>query len=95
MYNKKVVFGAACVGMLLFGMVMLSLGTINTFLTDKFSLDTITVGSLAALLPLGILIGSLIFGPVVAHSRQNGLQMWRLIRILINSRAVSILCGRC
>jgi MFS family permease len=65
MYNKKIVFWAACLGMLLFGMVMLSLGTINTFLTNKLVLDELTIGSLAALLPLGILAGSLIFGPVV------------------------------
>ena len=65
MYNKKIVFWAACLGMLLFGMVLLSLGTINTFLTQKYALDEITVGSLAALLPLGILVGSIIFGPIV------------------------------
>jgi len=65
MYNQKLVFRAACLGMLLFGIVMISLGTINTFLTAKFGLDELTVGSLAALLPFGILAGSLVFGPVV------------------------------
>ncbi len=65
MYKKGLVFAAACLGMLLFGIVMISLGTINTFLTAKFHLDQITVGSLAALLPIGILVGSLVFGPIV------------------------------
>jgi len=65
MYNKGFVFTAACIGMLLFGIVMLSLGTINTFLTEKFALDELTVGSLAVLLPFGILAGSLVFGPIV------------------------------
>jgi len=65
MYNKKSVFIAACLGMLLFGIVMISLGTINTFLTAKFHLNEMTVGSLAALLPIGILAGSLVFGPIV------------------------------
>lgn len=65
MYNFRSVFSAACLGMLLFGIVMISLGTINTFLTAKFGLDEMTVGSLAALLPFGILAGSLVFGPVV------------------------------
>jgi len=51
--------------MLIFGMVMISLGTINTFLTAKFTLDQTQVGSLAALLPIGILLGSLVFGPIV------------------------------
>ncbi|MFP4547813.1 MAG: MFS transporter [Fidelibacterota bacterium] len=62
--NKKI-FIAACLGMLLFGMAMLSLGSANTFLTEEHHLSKITIASLAALLPLGILIGSLIFGPVV------------------------------
>lgn len=65
MYKKGFVFAAACLGMLLFGIVMISLGTINTFLTAKFHLNEMTTGSLAALLPIGILAGSLIFGPIV------------------------------
>jgi MFS transporter, FHS family, glucose/mannose:H+ symporter len=65
MYRKNIVFAAACVGMLLFGMVMISLGTINTYLSGKFNLDEIHIASLAALLPFGILAGSLVFGPIV------------------------------
>jgi MFS transporter, FHS family, glucose/mannose:H+ symporter len=65
MYKKNLVFYAACIGMLLFGIVMISLGTINTYLSVKFSLDEIQVASLAALLPFGILAGSLVFGPIV------------------------------
>ncbi len=65
MYKKGLVFSAACLGMLLFGIVMISLGTINTFLTAKFHLNEITIGSLAALLPFGILGGSIFFGPIV------------------------------
>ena len=65
MYNRRWVFFAACLGMMVFGIVMLSLGTINTFITAKFQIDDLTIGSLASLLPLGILAGSLIFGPLV------------------------------
>ncbi len=65
MYKKGLVFTAACLGMLIFGIVMISLGTINTFLAAKFHLNEMTTGSLAALLPIGILAGSLIFGPIV------------------------------
>jgi len=65
MDHEKRIFAAACAGSLLFGMVMLSLGTVNSFLMQRLSLDALTLGSLAALLPLGILIGSLVFGPAV------------------------------
>ena len=89
MYNKKIVFAAACVGMLLFGMVMLSLGTINTFLTNKFLLDGMTIGSLAALLPLGILIGSLIFGPVVDRFGYKHLLIVSALLIIIGIEALA------
>ena len=58
-------FFASCAGMMLFGMALLSLGTVNSFLIERFQLDQIGVGSLAALLPFGILGGSLVFGPTV------------------------------
>lgn len=65
MIQRRLVFIAACAGMLVFGMAMLSLGTVNTFLVDRFGLDPLGVASLAGLLPFGILAGSLVFGPVV------------------------------
>lgn len=65
MNQSRAVFIAGCSGMLLFGMAMLSLGTVNTFLVVRFGLDPFGVASLAGLLPFGILAGSLIFGPVV------------------------------
>jgi FHS family glucose/mannose:H+ symporter-like MFS transporter len=65
MYNRPLVFSSACIGMLLFGVSIVSLGTVNAFLAAKFSLTQMAVGSLAALLPFGILTGSVVFGPVV------------------------------
>jgi MFS family permease len=65
MYSKHLVFTAACLGMLLFGIVFLSLGSVNNMLAERFELDDNAIGTLTALLPLGILIGSAVFGPVV------------------------------
>ncbi|MDA0195661.1 MAG: MFS transporter [Bacteroidetes bacterium] len=64
MFSRKKVFAAACMGMLLFGMVMISLGSILPFVTEKFELGGLATGTLASVLPLGILLGSMIFGPV-------------------------------
>ncbi|HEX3601853.1 MAG TPA: MFS transporter [Lacipirellulaceae bacterium] len=65
MYSKNLVFAAACFGMLLFGIVFLSLGSMNNMLAERFGLDDRAIGTLTALLPAGILLGSLVFGPVV------------------------------
>jgi MFS family permease len=65
MYRRNLVFAAACLGMLLFGIVFLSLGSVNNMLVDRFHLDDNGIGTLTALLPFGILAGSLIFGPIV------------------------------
>src|SRR6478735_263729 len=65
MFNRNIVFAAACLGMLLFGIVFLSLGSVNNMLADRFHLDNNGIGTLTALLPFGILAGSLIFGPIV------------------------------
>jgi len=64
MYNRKVVFGAACIGMLFFGIAMITLGSIIPDLTIKFRLDEVSSGTLFSILPIGILAGSLAFGPV-------------------------------
>jgi MFS family permease len=63
-FHKGRAFVAACTGMLLFGVVFLSLGTVSTFLQAKFSLSQAATASLASSLPFGMLAGTLLFGPV-------------------------------
>lgn len=64
MYHKTTVFISACLGMLLFGVSLITLGSIATDLQAKFSLDPIATGTLFSILPFGILAGSLLFGPI-------------------------------
>jgi len=64
MYKTKFVFFAACTGMLLFGIGLITLGSVATGLKEKFDLDDISAGTLFSILPIGILTGSLIFGPL-------------------------------
>jgi len=64
-YNKKYVFAAACIGMLLFGIVMISLGSIIPEVNEKFQIKGAKTGFLLTLLPSGVLVGSLVFGPLV------------------------------
>jgi len=64
MYNKKMVFVAACAGMFIVGIVLTTLGAILPSVMDKFQIDKIDAGSLMSLLSIGILISSMLFGPI-------------------------------
>jgi MFS transporter, FHS family, glucose/mannose:H+ symporter len=64
-FNKKLVFISACFGMLIFGVVMAVLGSVLPSVIHKFGIGTADAGSLFILLSLGMLGGSLLFGPVV------------------------------
>lgn len=64
MKNNFAAFVAACAGMFLFGVTLITLGSVATDLKAKFQLDGIAAGTLFSILPFGILSGSLIFGPV-------------------------------
>ena len=64
-YNRNLVFAASCVVIFLFGVSLITLGATLPQLSAEFDLTEIDKGTLASMLPLGILIGSLVFGPVV------------------------------
>lgn len=65
MYNKRLIFWAACVGILFFGMAITTLGSVVPDLRERFQLDEIASGTLFSILPFGLLTGSLFFGPFV------------------------------
>lgn len=64
MYNRAKVFAAACIGLLLFGMTLITLGSIMPTLPGRFPGEEISQAALVALLPAGLLAGSLVFGPI-------------------------------
>lgn len=63
-YNRQLVFWSACLGMLIFGIGLLTLGAVLPDLKVKHSLDAVEAGTLFSILPIGTLAGSLLFGPV-------------------------------
>jgi fucose permease len=64
-YNKYAVFTAGFAGIFVFGVSIITLGSTLPQLSATFGLDEIQKGTLASVLPFGILTGSLIFGPIV------------------------------
>ena len=64
-YSTTAVFAAACIGMCFFGISMLVLGSVMPTLNEHFGLSNDQQTSLVTLLPIGILCGSVVFGPIV------------------------------
>ena len=58
-------FTAACLGMLVFGIVLTTLGAVLPSLIERFGLQKEAAAALFLLLSFGILSGSLVFGPIV------------------------------
>ena len=64
-YRNNLIFAAASLAMLLFGIVLISLGSVLPHLREQFDLTDLSTGSLLSILPFGLLLGSLFFGPLV------------------------------
>ena len=80
MYKPEKVFIAACIGLLLFGIMLITLGSILPSLVSKFDLNEIRSGKLVSILPIGIIAGSLVFGPV---ADRYGYKMMFIITTLL------------
>jgi len=64
-FNHKLVFTAACFGMLIFGIVMAVLGSVLPSVMIKFDVGSSEAGTLFIFLSGGLMFGSLLFGPIV------------------------------
>jgi MFS transporter, FHS family, glucose/mannose:H+ symporter len=63
-YNRRLVFASACLGMLVFGIMFTTLGAVLPSLIERFGIDKAEAGSLFFLLSIGVLAGSVVFGPL-------------------------------
>lgn len=88
MYNRTQVFIAACIGLFVFGMTLITLGSILPDLKASFGDEALKESTLAAILPIGILLGSLVFGPIVDR---YGYKMLLIASVLISAVALATL----
>lgn len=63
--QHNLLFASACLGMLLFGITLTTLGAILPEIILRFEISKTNAGSLFTIMNFGILLGSLVFGPVV------------------------------
>ena len=64
MRQKYIAFAANFIGIFLFGLSMVIIGSTLPLLKEKFGMTDIEAGSLFSILPVGILVSSVTFGPI-------------------------------
>ncbi len=63
--KKREVLVAGFTGMVFFGVAFVIMGAVLPSLIKRFSIDTGVASTLVGLLPVGVLLGSMLFGPVI------------------------------
>ena len=88
-YRHSHVFAAACLGMLLFGVTLTTLGAVLPQLMTRHDLDRGNAGSLLSLMSQGILIASLFFGPIVDRYGYRGVLIGGGLGVLLGLEAIA------
>jgi fucose permease len=73
MTNRRTLFAIACLGMLAFGIVLTTLGAVLPSVIERFGIDKAQAGSLFLLMTFGILVGAVVFGPIVDRNGYKGM----------------------
>ncbi len=85
-YNRNLVYAAACIGISFFGVAMILYGSICSLLQTKLGFDI----TFATFLSIGILSGSVVFGPVVDRYGYKALLIVSCILVLLGLEGLTI-----
>lgn len=88
-YHKNLVFTAACIGMCFFGVSVITLGAILPSLVTKLDLSRLQTTALVTFLPIGMLTGSLIFGPIVDRFGHKALLVPSCVIVLLGMEGLA------
>jgi FHS family glucose/mannose:H+ symporter-like MFS transporter len=89
MTNRRTLFAIACLGMLAFGIVLTTLGAVLPSVIERFGIDKAAAGSLFLLMTFGILIGSVVFGPIVDRNGYKGMLLLALALIVVGLEGIA------
>jgi fucose permease len=89
MTNRRTLFAIACLGMLAFGIVLTTLGAVLPSVIERFGIDKAVAGSLFLLMTFGILVGSVVFGPIVDRNGYKGMLLLATALIAIGLQGIA------
>ena len=88
-YRPRLAFWAACLGMLLFGIVLTTLGAVLPSVTDRFGLGGASAGTLFSMMSLGIMAASVFFGPIVDRFGYKGMLVAATLLVFLGIEAIA------
>jgi len=88
-HRPRHVFAAACLGMLLFGVVLTALGAVLPSVTERFDLARSNAGTLFSVLSLGIMAASVLFGPIVDRYGYRGILAAAGLLVLVGLEGIA------
>ena len=89
MFNRRALFAIAALGLLTFGIVLTTLGAVLPSVIERFGVDKATAGSLFLVNTFGIVIGSVLFGPIADRKGYKELLLLALAVILIGLEGIA------
>ena len=75
--------------MLAFGIVLTTLGAVLPSVIERFGIDKAVAGSLFLLMTFGILLGSIVFGPIVDRNGYKGMLLLALALIVVGLEGIA------
>lgn len=88
-YRPRLVFAAACLALLLFGIVLTLLGAVLPSITARFGLARTEAGTLLSLMSVAIVASSVMFGPVVDRYGYRGLLSAAVVFVFVGIEGVA------
>lgn len=89
MTSRRALFASACLGILTFGIVLTTLGAVLPDVIARFGIDKAQAGSLFLLMTLGVLVGSLVFGPMVDRYGYKGMLLLATALIVLGLEGIA------
>jgi fucose permease len=87
--SRRRLFLVACLGMLTFGIVLTTLGAVLPSLVARYGIDKASAGGLFVLMTFGILVGSLVFGPLVDRRGYKGMLLVAIALIVVGLEGIA------